>query len=175
MRIGIDFDDTLVDTRSKCEKYFKVWDKRHYFKKLDRMGPNGWELFWTAYWDLIYKEVLFFPGVKDALLNLNAKGHTLVLISSRYGSSSIFAINQIKDQGLPIRDYFFTGKLKSDECIKQEIDLMIDDDDTVLEDLVSHGIKCLKFGKSNRYPSCKNWYAIVDYIDKEQRRQDASN
>ena len=169
MRIGIDFDDTLVDTFSKYHKYFAMWEEKDKFKDIYHLKAKDWDRFFDAYWDEIYKEVEFFPDVYENLLKLNNKGYQLVLVSSRYGPCTEYAIKQIKDAKLPINEFVFTTRFKSDACIKNNIDLMIDDNDLIISDLKKHHIKCLKKGKSRKFKHLDNWCDIVEYICKEAK------
>ena len=169
MRIGIDFDDTLVDSFSIYKKYFDTWDEKDRFKDIYHMSHNDWNHFFDIYWNRIYKEVDFFKEVKECLDELKEMGHTLVLVSSRYGPCVEFAVNQIKKEELPISEFIFTDYFKSQACIDNNIDLMIDDNDNVISDLKNHHIKCLKKGNSRKYKHYDTWYDIVDYIKKEAK------
>ena len=169
MRIGIDFDDTLVDSFAIYQKYFDIWEEKDNFKDINHLLTGDWNRFFDKYWDKIYKEVKFYPEVKECLDILHNMGHTLVLMSARFGPCTDYAIKQIKEASLPISEYYFTGPFKSDDCKKYGIDLMIDDSDRVITELKSNNIKCLKKGKSKKYKHYDTWYDIVKYIEKEAK------
>ncbi len=170
MRIGIDFDDTLVDSFKVYQKYFNIWDEKDNFKDIYHMTHNDWNHFFDIYWDTIYKEVEFFPEVKECLNILHDMGCTLILLSARYGPCTEYAVNQIKEAKLPIDEFIFTTtSLKSNAAIENKIDLVIDDKDSVIEDLKKNHIKCLKKGKSRKYKHYDTWYDIIEYIKKEAK------
>ncbi len=169
MRIGIDFDDTLVDSFKVYQKYFDIWDEKDKYKDIYHMKNNDWNHFFDIYWDKIYKEVEFFPEVKECLDKLKELGHTLVLVSARFGPCTEFAIKQIKKAKLPINEFIFTSYLKAKACIENNIDLMIDDNDTVITDLKKNHLKCLKKGNSKKYKHYDTWYDIIEYIQKEAK------
>ena len=168
MRIGIDFDDTLTDSFAIYKKYFDIWEEKDNFKDIDHLLTGDWNRFFDKYWDQIYKEVEFYPEVKECLNILHNMGHTLVLMSARFGPCTNYAIKQIKEANLPIFEYYFTGPFKSDDCKKHDIDLMIDDSERVITELKANHIKCLKKGKSRKYKHYDTWYDIIDYIKEAQ-------
>ncbi len=167
MRIGIDYDDTLVDSFKVYQKYYDIWEEKANFKDIHHLLTGDWNRFFDLYWDKIYKEVNFYPEVKECLEKLRSMGHTLVLMSARFGPCQRFAVKQIKEANLPITEFYFTGPHKSIDCHTHNIDLMIDDSDRVIEELKNNHIKCLKKGNSRKFKHFDTWYDIVEYIEKE--------
>ena len=62
----------------------------------------------------------------------------------------------------------FKQKSKFDECIKNNVDLFIDDKEEVLDEIKKKGIATLRITDSleSKHEVVKNWQEIKDYVDR---------
>lgn len=93
MRIGLDFDNTIVSYdalfyKVACEK--KLISPDHFLNKLlirDYLRKTGRELQWTEMQGEVYgmrmNEAQVFPGVIDFIVKSKEAGHTLTIISHK--------------------------------------------------------------------------------------------
>lgn len=93
MRIGLDFDNTIVSYdalfyKVACEK--KLISPDHFLNKLllrDYLRKTGRELQWTEMQGEVYgirmNEAQAFPGVIDFIVKSKEVGHTLTIISHK--------------------------------------------------------------------------------------------
>lgn len=163
MRIGIDVDETLVNTEESFEKiidkykldvkckYNKIWTK----KEFSILYP---------YFTEMLGSVSLKECVKEVLDELSKQGHELYVITARsnkYGPNikqvtlDLLDNNELKFDGI----YFGQDK-KSDLAKKLNIDLMIDDNISVYNNMKKEGIDCILFGDK-----INNWKDVLKYIE----------
>lgn len=163
MRIGIDIDDTLLDTSKSFEKIIKKYNV-NFSKKFNE--------FWTEKEkEYIYKNYLFEILVtalpkKDSISvikKLKEYGHELYIITAR-GNKSCKNIEQetinIINNIYGIDKFYFGYYKKADIADNLNIDLMIDDNFDVYNDMCLKGIKCILFGDK-----ISNWNEILKFIE----------
>ncbi len=162
MRIGIDFDNTIVNTKQVVNKYLK----RHNFvikKEEDKT------MFYEKYIDEITKELKPF---KNSLKILNKlSNHELYLISARSTKYSLNSIELVKEiltkYNFKFKEIYFGvyGKGKAEVSAKLGIELFIDDDITNCLEVSSVGIDTILYGKEYEgLKSKKDWKEIYKYI-----------
>ena len=139
MKIGIDIDDTLTNTK---ELQKEVWKK--YYLDNPEEGyseeiPNNINTFGfpyiEKYWD-IYREDLFYPTFKKnaskIVKQLKKDGHELCVITSRpsykYKDLHKRLHKWFEENDIPIETLCTNIKNKGHYCKKKNINLLIDND-----------------------------------------------
>lgn len=173
MRIGIDFDDTIVETKEKVREYLKRYNTKE-FETIEEK-----QLFYQKHIDNMTRELNLKPNVKEVLNKL--KNHELYLITARsnYYSDNVetLVLDYIKTNDLPFKEVYFQcyKESKADKCKELGIDLFIDDFvDNCLE-VEKVGIKCLLF--QNQYDgiiTVNNWEEVLEYIEVNYGRKDSN-
>lgn len=161
MRIGIDLDNTICRTNEQIEKYEKMYLRK---KKLDR------ELLWnddilkrdflTNNLEDIYNSASIKSGVKGALKYLQKKNHEIFIVTSRNDKYlkkiRTFTLKYLNRNNIYVDGIFFDSYDKLRVCQKENIDVLIDDNDIIYTKLNYNGVKCILFDDKNNYPDIKN-------------------
>ncbi len=171
MRIGIDIDDTIFDTTEQYIKYQKKYLKENNISAEELWNSEEHRI------NYIKNNIeLIFSSVnvkKDALSVMNkfiSKGYKIYIISARtdryYNDIYNFTENNLKEHNIPYHKLILTNN-KLEECLKYNIDLMIDDAMYVYE-LLDGKIKTILFDDHNKYPNIKNrvssWKEILETL-----------
>lgn len=143
MKIGIDLDGVVFDSEKEFRVYSELYDMCDLNKnsKQDNKELRFWEIFnWTQeeierfldkYHRKIILEANFMPGAKRILKILKEDGHQLILITARGGmDSGMIKITEerLKQNSMDIFDkYYWATENKDEVCIKENVDIMIDD------------------------------------------------
>ena len=164
MRIGIDIDNTLVNSNEYFE-YIKKRDKLN-FKKSYTIG-------WTVdecnellpkYAKELITNAKFMPNACEVLDYLHNEGHKLIIITARdntYYKNSIELTKKIlMNKKIEIDEFYFGKVKKSDIASEINIDLMIDDSKKVYNRMKKENIDCILFGDK-----IKTWKEVLDYIE----------
>ncbi len=178
MKIGIDIDDTLVDTRSMLKKYWKEYYLNNPNKEYNEKIPNnintGWEeKYINKFWDL-YRFKLAYPpfkeNAKEILHKLKKENYSLCIITSRQKEKYPNLENNLKEwfqkNDIPV-DYIHTDVLeKGLFCKNNQIDILIDDTITHINNANQHKIKTILFNNNKEYKGIQtdNWKDLYNII-----------
>lgn len=174
MKIGIDMDDTICSTSETITEYQNKFIKEKNIN-IDTLWNNNKykEEFLNKYLKDIYMKV----KIKDnciKVLNELSKNHELYIITARtknYVNNIIDVIEiYLEKNNIKVDGIFINGKDKVDICIKNKIDVMIDDSYYNYDKLISNGIVAILFDENNYYSNIKNrinnWEEISKIINK---------
>lgn len=174
MRIGIDIDDTIT----KTHEYVIYLKKKH----LPEYNPNEilpdaiFKRFIDEFERDIHQNVTLKEGVKEALDYIHAKGHKIIILSSRGGFYKTIAedtayqdtYDYFLKNNLPFDKLYTNLKEKAEICKENKIDLFIDDNALVCQSVKSAGIKVVKMfredDKESDFEIAKNWQDIIKII-----------
>lgn len=163
MRIGIDIDDTLLDTNKSFDEVIKKYNV-NFSKKLNEKWTEEEK-------DFIYKNYLFEILVnakpkeksQEIIKKLQKEGHKLYIITAR---GNVHCKN-IEEETLKIiknlyniYEFNFGYSNKQDIAKSLNLDLMIDDNIDVYNSMKSAGIDCILFGDK-----IKTWDSVLKYIE----------
>ncbi len=177
MKIGIDIDETIVNTHKVVMDYVQKMNLK--FKSYEEIKTPEGINFLSETLEDIQKNVKLFPKVKEVLDTLKRKGFELIFITAR-GSGHEFPIEynyqkvtedflakyQISYDKIIYR-CFPKGKIAFDE----KIDYFIDDREDVLDDVYRYGIKCIRkvsnMNEESKHIKFADWQNILNYLLKE--------
>ncbi len=179
MRIGVDLDGVVFDSEKEFRVYSELYDilelkkdSKIDNKKLrfqDRFNWKQEELqgFLNKYHKQIIVESNFMPGVKSVLQLMKQDGHSLILITAR-GSINKDMIKiteeRLKNAGMDIFDkYYWATENKDEICVKENIDIMIDDFSEKCESIATKEIKTIYLKDAPSYDLKENEYIKVLY------------
>lgn len=184
MRIGIDIDDTITNTWNDIIPYYSLWFDIP-IEKL-KSGKPYYEPIKHRYTvDQFFKEIVpIYEGiipyvslkdnVKEILDDLHRLGHKIIFISSR-GRGYIDPYSLTKEY-LDRNSVYYDKIIVNAEdkykvCMKEKIDLFIDDSYKHCREVSNLGIKVIMadnyFNKEfSEFDRLDDWKQIYKYIEK---------
>ena len=179
MKIGIDLDGVVFDSEKEYRVYSELYDvidlkknskinnQELKFQKRFRWTEEEIQGFIEKYHKQIVVKSNYMPGTKEVLKLLKAEGHLLVLITARGGiNKDMIKITEerFKNEGMEIFDKFYWATENKDEvCVKENIDIMIDDSYDKCESIAKSKIKTIYLKDAPSYDLEENDYIKVLY------------
>lgn len=179
MKIGIDLDGVVFDSEKEFRVYSELYDcldlkqnskvdnKELKFQDRFRWKQEEISDFLNKYHKQIIVESNFMPGVKRVLQLLKQDGHSLILITARGGmNKNVIKITEerLKNTQMDIFDkYYWATENKDEVCVKENIDIMIDDFNEKCESIANKKIKTIYLKDAPSYDLKENEYLKVLY------------
>ena len=182
MNIGIDIDGVILDS----EKVFRtVADLYNTIELNDRAiraydEPRVQEKYnWTdeeiqefadKYFIECSKISNFMPCVKEVLNMLKQEGHNLIIITARGRDKKemrAIAEEKFEKEGLKFDKYYWAQRGKADVCVKEKIDVMIDDNYMNCLEIAEKNIKTASIWCV--VPQLKTTSADTDFLEVTAR------
>ncbi len=191
MRIGIDIDDTLTDVKEELieagEKYARSLGKDikvdKNFEDKNNNGNKWQEMFQFNYDELKY----FLKDIQESITNkakprenvvevinkLKNDGNEIIIITARdsefHDDPYKYSKDWLDKNNIYYDKLVVNARNKDDACIKEKIDLFIDDSESNCLKVKKAGIKtirvCNEIENSNSNLICfNNWNDIYSYI-----------
>lgn len=167
MIIGIDIDDTLLNTSESFEeiksKYNLVFNK----KLKDKWTIEETKFIYENYLEEFLMKAKLKEGAKEVIDYLYSNGYKIIIITARNNNIckniEEKTLKQIKKEGLKISEFYFRQIDKSDLGKKLNLDLMIDDNINVYNNMKRENIDCILFGDK-----IKTWKDVLEYIQRKE-------
>jgi len=154
MKIGIDFDNTMVNTYQVSKHFLDVYKPNNHLKSYHDLPKDEELAFFMNYFIKITENLTLYDGVKEAFDFFEKHNIELILITAR------------GQDGLLIEPTNKFLKKHNLNFSKKVFDA--NDNDKVLQNASEKHVKVLKYGeKSDLFPYVLNWKEVVDYIRKE--------
>ena len=187
MKIGIDIDGVLFDFEKELKNRAELYDllelngkgivDNNKFNLEERYGWNkvDGERFIEKYFIQVSEIVNIMPGAKEVINLLKKDNHRLIIISSR-GHDNIemqrIAEKRLEKENLKFNKYYWKVLDKLQICLKEKIDIMIDDNYSVCKELSDNLINTLylrdvkkKKLEENKYlKEVNSWGEIYRYV-----------
>ncbi len=179
MKIGIDLDGVVFDSEKEFRVYSELYDmidlkqnrkmdnKELKFQDRFKWTQKETEGFLNKYHKQIIVESNYMPGVKRILNLLKQDGHSLILITARGGmNKDMIKITEerLKQSEMDIFDkYYWATENKDDVCIKENIDIMIDDFYKKCESIANKKVRTIYLKDAPSYDLEENEYIKVLY------------
>ena len=169
MKIGIDLDGVVIDSETTFRTYEEIYD-------IDELRANNlvnveepkfqtrynWSIeqqndFTNKYFLKVAKESNLMSGFIGVYKRLKSLGHQFICITARGLTPDASFMKGMEDNarellnrnGIVFDKYYWGQKDKLDVCLKENIDVMIDDDWRIIEKLSNNGVKTLYFRDTN--------------------------
>lgn len=164
MRIGIDIDDTTLNTVTFMIKYGDKFSKEDLGKKdtKNNLGKiknryylnslYGWTdeekfSFFDKYYKNVLEECIPLPDAPSIIRKLKEEGDEIYFISARITSikgceTEKITKNTFSTYGIPYDRLIIAAYDKCQYCLENQISIFIDDSYEVLKELSSKGIRC---------------------------------
>lgn len=169
MNIGIDIDDTLTDTTKLANAI--LHNNPKYVDVLDYHDLNKEEFiqFGKKHLDEIQKYLILKDGVLEVLNNLKKQGYNIVIITARGAKNMEFLIpiteKFLKINRVPYDKIIFSQEKKGEACLKNNINIFIDDKEHVLDEIKKYNknIKTIRFlngMKKSKHLTIRSWFEL---------------
>lgn len=187
LKIGIDLDGVVFDSETTFRTFEEIYDINELNENnlVDREEPKfqsryKWkkdeeEDFINKYFLKVSQESPIMAGFKVVYNLLKKLDVELIVITARGGfipEMKEDALRILKENNIEFDKYYWRQSDKLDVCIKENIDIMIDDDYKIIERLSSNHIRTLYFRDTNLkkleendyIKEVNNWGDIYRYI-----------
>ena len=173
LNIGIDIDDTLTKTSELANEILHQNEEFKNILDYHNLDKNTLDFFIRKNIEKIQNDVELNESAKEVIDYLKDNGCKIVFITAR-GSLGLENLIPITKKYLSNKEIYydkiiFKQESKVDECIKNNIDIFIDDKEKVLDEIKKANIKTLRFCSSktiSKHEKVSNWLEVKDYIDK---------
>lgn len=179
MKIGIDLDGVVFDSEKEFRVYSELYDmldlkqnskinnKELKFQSRFKWTKEDIDGFLNKYHKQIIVELNFMPGVKRILKLLKEDGHTLILITARGGMNrDMIKVTEerLQQNEMNIFDkYYWATENKDEVCVKENVDIMIDDFCDKCKSIANSKIKTIYLKDAPSYDLEENEYIKVLY------------
>lgn len=190
MRIGIDIDDTLTDVKDElyeaCKKYAKSLGKK--LPKdinIEDKYNNGSK--WQELFHFNYKELKYFlkdiqegitnkaiprDNAVDVINKLKNDGHEIIIITARdsefHDDPYMYSKKWLDKNNIYYDKLVVNARDKKKICIEENIDFLIDDNESNCLSVASAGINTIRISNyldsKSGIACCNNWNEIYEYI-----------
>lgn len=177
MNIAIDIDDTLTESFS----YFQPYVAEFFGADPEELHSQGisysnlppvWKQkeldFCKTYYDKIVPATPFKPDAAWGVAQLKAMGHRIIILTGRttvfYTDPYATTAEELKNGGIPYDKLICTLE-KGEACIREQIDLLIDDMPGNCDDAASRGIPTLLFTSPANVDLKTSHTRITDWKD----------
>lgn len=180
MKIAIDIDDTIFDTRSVQEVYWKEYVNKNKITKFTEELPEDINVNWNEpifndFWDT-YRLALAadLPIIKDTsecIKKLKQK-NKIILLSSGPGVNRDNIKNIIKDRllqyDISYNEYVPNIKDKGKYMFENNIDILIDDEISNINSALKYDKKGILFNSTKKYDGLKasDWLEVIELLNE---------
>ena len=186
MKIGIDIDDTITNSIEALKRFIRTHEVDELIKddlihKKDHVLKNNKKeklrhKFFVDNSIEIGNSIKVKPNAKRIINKLHKEGYKIIIISARcnnyYKNSYEFCYNYLKRNNIYF-DKLITSQIYKDKtCIKEGIDLMIDDSISTCDRVNAVGIKTILFNSENNleketsFTRVNTWLELYDEIHR---------
>lgn len=177
MKIGIDIDDVLTNTRDLQIVYWKEYIHNNPNQDYTEELPNNINSFGIpyiqAFWDTYRESLSFTPTFKEnagkCLKMLHKDGFKLIIVTSRqkhkYQDLKSKLITQFKNNDIYFDDIITDAIDKGITIKENDIDILIDDSIHQIQSVIDNGKIGIHFSQENIFPyHTNNWLEIYDIV-----------
>lgn len=181
MNIGIDIDDTIVNTydtfiKLVCMKYGLdypelISKKMEYNDLCDKL--KNYNEYTKDLFSILVKSVELKENVVEVFKKLQEDGHKIILITARNYEEYDDPYNQtyeyLTKNNIPFDKIIVNIEKKDKVCLDEKIDLFIDDSTNHCRDVSQVGINTLQFSalfneKVKEFPKVYSWNQVYNII-----------
>lgn len=168
MVIGIDLDDTVVNTKEVALENLKKFDSN--YNDYHDLPDSKYQEYMKLYQAEGLKRVTLKKGAWEAFKFFKEKGYKIVIITARDNNFSPdildITLDYLKKYQIPYDNIIFAAEKKGKIAYDLGVQLFIDDKEMVLDDMKNYGIKTIRVTeeKNSKHKTFQNWSDIIDYI-----------
>lgn len=187
MNIGIDIDDTLLDTTKDMQEKIKIYDKsgdvtKHIEEIMSGFAPTeNVRNFFKEYSIKISETLKVKDNAAEVIKKLKDEGHKIIVITARTDIQckgyEEMTKKYLEKNNIYYDKIFFNSLDKSKICLENNIDLMVDDSIKHCESVRKAGIETILFtsivnqDKETDIKRVSNWIELEREINKLEKKQ----
>ncbi len=190
MRIGIDidnvianFNETLFNEYMEHDKELRgngIINKEAFIRNMFDWTDEEELSFYKSSIERIAKKLNIIPGAKEYIDKIKSEGNLIYIITGRdngeYSDPINMTIEWLDKFNINYDELLFTNaydkKSKADICVKNQIDIMIDDSRGMCKNCIERGIKAFimdtPYNRKSDIPRVHNWKEIYEVIKNEK-------
>lgn len=189
MVIAIDLDGVVFDSEEYFRTYSQIYDLENDgcgvvdSEEMNSFKRLGWtkktaDVFYEKYTAEVLEKAPIKPYAKYVMDKLKDMGHKLICITCRgyYRQCEIdITEKRLKEANIVFDKIIYNQNDKLDACLKEKIDVIIDDNHSIIEKLSNNNIKCLHFRgagikkvENKNVIVVQNWASILEYFLKNK-------
>ncbi len=179
MKIAIDIDDTLTNTKDTQIRLWKEYIKNNPNPNYTEELPSNinefdtgeyLSIFWDTYRDILSFESTYKQDASIIIDKLKAEGHELCIVTSRpddrYTNLHERISKALKDNNIHIDTIYSNARDKGSFCKEHNFDLLIDDNIKQIESALNNGLKGILFNKTDKdILQVSSWQEIYEIIN----------
>ena len=184
MTIGIDIDNTLVNTQESMYDFIYQDEKREELLLNIAQLTSGntkneiVKYFYSRYALKIFENAKLMTGAKEAIDYLINNNHKILFITLRGNKDKLYlgsidiTINYMKSHDITYSKIVFDSKDKADICKKENVDILLDDSLRVISSLCNTKTRGILFNSKNKpsygceqVSSWKEFITLIKEID----------
>lgn len=181
-KIALDLDGVVFDSENLYRVYTEIYDTDNHrkdtiidnsqrtFQKRYNWSEEEFEKFYTDNCEKVLKSANIMTGA-DIVLNKLKSKFEFIVVTARDDLEAEIAKKKFKELGLENIKIYNNEHYKIDRLIKEKVDYIIDDDDTICMNASDHNIHALYFknNASNKVEkknviNVNNWGEIYKYL-----------
>ncbi len=184
MKIAIDIDDTLTNTKDNQIKLWKEYIKSNPNPDYNEQLPHNINefdageyisIFWNTYREQLSFESTYKQDTSTIIDTLKEDGHQVSIVTSRpddrYTNLKERISKALKENNINIEDIHTNARDKGSYCKEHNFDLLIDDNIKQIESAKAHGLQAILFNKNESYnglqtTTWKELYNIIKELNK---------
>lgn len=179
MKIAIDIDDTLTNTK---DNQIKLW--KEYYNKQPKVGfseqlpsdINEFDadeyigIFWNTYREQLSFNSTYKKDASTIIDKLKSDGHELCIVTSRpddrYENLKEKITTALKENNIHIDTIHTNARDKGSYCKEHNFDLLIDDNIKQIQSAKNNGLKGILFNEIKDYEGLQtnNWKDLYNII-----------
>lgn len=175
MKIGIDIDDTITDTRSCVFAYKK---QAYPERNPEEMLPNNLFMDFMSKYELeIHKNAKLKDNVVESIQKLH-NNNEIIIVTSRDRKSEQVTKEYLARNNICYDEIYFNVNEKGALAKEKGIEIFIDDHDFIYRQMKNSGIKAIKMHREDEtgdFLEFTNWNDITNYILNEEGECNGKN
>lgn len=185
LTIGIDIDDTITNSNRVVRYYINKYSKdKELIANVEGVirgnyVSEGTKTFYRKHSELIGNKIKVKKNAREVIKKLHDEGHKIIIVTARdnnyYTDAYKFSYEYLTKNGIVFDKLITAQPYKKEICIKEKIDIMIDDAVDTVDSIHEVGIKTILFdssinkNKKTKSKRLNNWKDIYNYIQKNKK------
>lgn len=175
MKIGIDIDDTITETKWEISKQIKKYRRKYKlarYSETHQLSEEHFKNFMVEFGEKVYLGMKVKKHATEVIRSWKEKGHYIILVTARCEEEcpnmKVYTRKFLKDNHILYDALLFGSKNKGMDTKDLGLDLFIDDRESVLDTIKGPFLIRVLEDKKNysKYKKARNWKEIKEIVEK---------